>query len=668
MKARISLTMILIVVALTTLAMAASASTPAINEYVYLDPSFGAGGKVLTQINGSHQNYANALVLQPDGKLVVAGYTQSADGYNDFALARYNPDGSLDDTFGSGGVVSTDFTGGDDRAYALALQNDGKLVAAGCAAVETRGYSIIAVVRYNPDGSLDESWGDSNPLYGEGRVTTQIEYSSVVHAVAIQPDGKIVIAGNDMGQSAPTQGVLVRYNPDGSLDTSFNSTGKIDSYYNLPFEAVLVQPDGKLVTGGDAIGRFNPDGSIDETWPSISFPIPPDWPSYIRALALQPDGKVVAIGRYLDVIKVTRLNSDGSLDESFGSGGITSIKISPRGGYDLPSAVAIQPDGKIIVAEAIYLNSQNGTLYDPGGLAVARFNPDGSLDTRFNAVGYVTTRFNGDSGNTYNTAKGVVIQPDGNIVVAGTVDALDTSGNTIHQFALARYKTQSLGFDLSVDSQLPDPGQLITYTLQLSNQGPLTLTNVRLTDELPGEVALAGQIHLEPANAGVVGSLPELASGIDLDIGQAITITLPVEVDPELVNVATITNTVSMTSTEIPQPLMTSVIIQNNAAPIARDDFALVEKNTDARLFPLGNDSDPNGQTISLTEVSTPQHGAAVIDGSTVLYTPEADFTGRDEFTYTVSDGSLSATATVTVDVLDKVWHSYFPIIPSSAR
>jgi len=262
----------------------------------------------------------------------------------------------------------------------------------------------------------------------------------------------------------------------------------------------------------------------------------------------------------------------------------------------------------------------------------------------------------------------VVIQPDGNIVVAGTVDALDTSGNTIHQFALARYKTQSLGFDLSVDSQLPDPGQLITYTLQLSNQGPLTLTNVRLTDELPGEVALAGQIHLEPADAGVVGSLPELASGIDLDIGQAITITLPVEVDPELVNVATITNTVSMTSTEIPQPLMTSVIIQNNAAPIARDDFALVEKNTTARLFPLGNDSDPNGQTISLTDVSTPQHGAAVIDGSTVLYTPEADSTGRDEFTYTVSDGSLSATATVRVDVLDKVWHSYFPIIPSSAR
>jgi len=153
-----------------------------------------------------------------------------------------------------------------------------------------------------------------------------------------------------------------------------------------------------------------------------------------------------------------------------------------------------------------------------------------------------------------------------------------------------------------------------------------------------------------------------------LNIGQAITITLPVEVDPELVNVATITNTVSMTSTEIPQPLMTSVIIQNNAAPIARDDFALVEKNTTARLFPLGNDSDPNGQTISLTEVGTPQHGAAVIDGSTVLYTPEADFTGRDEFTYTVSDGSLSATAAITVDVLDKVWHTYLEFIPSSMR
>jgi len=130
----------------------------------------------------------------------------------------------------------------------------------------------------------------------------------------------------------------------------------------------------------------------------------------------------------------------------------------------------------------------------------------------------------------------------------------------------------------------------------------------------------------------------------------------------------TITNTVSMTSTEIPKLFTAAAVFTTNAPPNAHDDYVMMEKNTTQRINVLGNDSDPNGQTISLIEVNTPQHGAAVIDGNTLLYTPQADFMGKDEFTYTVSDGSLSATATVTVDVLDKVWRTYLEFIPSSVK
>jgi len=170
-----------------------------------LDTSFGSGGKVTTDFGGSYHPDGFSVALQPDGKIVVAGY---AGG--DFALARYNSDGALDTSFGSGGKVTTDF-GGSDAGYSVALQPDGKIVVAGYAGLD------FALARYNSDGALDTSFGTG------GKVTTDFSGGrDVGYSVALQPDGKIVVAGY-----AGVDFALARYNSDGALDTSFGSGGKV---------------------------------------------------------------------------------------------------------------------------------------------------------------------------------------------------------------------------------------------------------------------------------------------------------------------------------------------------------------------------------------------------------------------------------------------------------
>ena len=669
MKKLIALAVTLVSAGILIITIAARAGQPDHMDYVYLDPSFGSDGKVVTQVNGSEQNYANALVLQPDGKPVVAGYNLSTEAGENIALARYNPDGSLDESFGSGGVVSTDFMGGDDRANALAFQTDGKLVTAGCA---QDGFQKMALFRYNPDGSLDKSWGGSTPWDGDGKVTTFFydNYPSCANAVAIQPDGKIVAAGYTESENEDEM-AIARFNPDGSLDTAFNGSGIYFSTSAYKAQGIVIQQDGKIVIvdGTEPIVvRLKPEGVLDDTFGKKGVFKADTW-FWPYNIAIQPDGKLLIIGTAgWGGFWIERINPDGSVDESFGKAGSTTTKIGPPVGFDTPFALTVLPDQKIVVAGSSDTQPLGWPWQPPRVFAVVRYNPDGSLDTGFNGDGYVLTQFNVDSGNTDNIARSVVVQPDGKLVVAGYADLAGPDGNTIYQFALARYANQGFGLAVNVDRQLPDPGQVITYSVTLRNDGPQILTNARLTDILPGELTPAGTIQLEPPGAGITGTLPELVSGVTLDVGQEITITLPVSVSLDLGEMTTITNTVNMTSTEIPKLFSAAAMFTTNAPPNAHDDYVMMEKNTKQSINVLGNDSDPNGQTISLTEVGTPQHGAVVIDGSALLYTPETDFTGRDEFTYTVSDGSLSATATVTVDVLDKVWRTYLEFIPSSVK
>jgi uncharacterized delta-60 repeat protein len=301
-----------------------------------LDGSFGTGGKVTTKI-GNANDYGYDLVRQPDGKLVVAGQSVSGVTLGDFALARYNPNGSLDTTFNGTGKVTTEFGPSWDSAAALVRQPDGKLVAAGVS--DNGSNDDFALARYNPNGSLDTSFN------GTGKVTTAIGSSSAAHAVVLQPNGKLVIAG--VGTNG-TQFVfaLARYNPNGSLDTSFNGTGKATTPVGSTdvAEDLVLQPDGKLaVTGFTYVGsrrffalaRYNPNGSLDTGFNGtgkVTTAVGSDDQAY--GLVLQPDGKLVAAGigwnGSQSVFGLVRF-SGSALTVGKTGGGAGSVTSSPNG-------------------------------------------------------------------------------------------------------------------------------------------------------------------------------------------------------------------------------------------------------------------------------------------------------------------------------------------------
>ena len=398
-------------------------ASPAVAAAGDLDTSFGGDGRVTTDFGGFDE--ALGVAIQSNGKIVAAGFTEwFPSPLHDFALARYNRDGSLDSSFNGDGKVTTDFGGSDDVAHGVAIQSDGKIVAGG------RGTTgdDFALARYNRDGSLDTSFG------GDGKVSTDFGgFDGALGGVAIQPDGKIVAAGFT---AAGDDFALARYNRDGSLDTSFDGDGKVTTDFgglDVAF-GVAIQPDGRIVAagaaGGDdffALARYNRDGSLDTNFDGDG-KVTTDFGGFDQALeiAIQPNGSIVTAGRTVasgttgdDDFALARYNRDGSLDTSFeGDGKVTT----DFGASDQAFGVAIQPNRKIVAA---------GFAGDD--FALARYNRDGSLDTSFNGDGKVTTDFGGPS----DVAFGVAIQPDGGIVAAGAAPA--TESGQFGDFGLARY-------------------------------------------------------------------------------------------------------------------------------------------------------------------------------------------------------------------------------------
>jgi uncharacterized delta-60 repeat protein len=352
-----------------------------------LDGTFGTGGKVFTDFSGSGSgDFAFALAVQSDGKIVAAGNSNASGTSDDFALARYNTDGTLDGTFGTAGRVLTDFSGSGispDFALALALQSDGKVVAAGISSAN--GSDDYALARYNVDGSLDGSFGVG------GKVLTDFSGTGStddLYGLSIQEDGKIVAAGFSAGAGSDPDFALALYNSVGSLDGTFGTNGKV-------------------------LTDFSGTGSND----------------YARAVVVQNDGKIVAAG-YSDAsgsfdFALARYNPDGTLDGSFDIDGLSLTDFDGSAGYDLAFTLAIQTDAKVLEA---------GTSLASGSLdfALARFNADGSLDASFGTGGKVLTEFSGTGSG--DEALALVLQSDGKIVVAGYSDA---SGSA--DFALARY-------------------------------------------------------------------------------------------------------------------------------------------------------------------------------------------------------------------------------------
>jgi uncharacterized delta-60 repeat protein len=220
-----------------------------------LDASFDGDGKVTFLGFGTNHNRAHAVAIQTDGKIVAAGCTNCSTSSGNFALARLNTNGSLDFTFGGDGRVITDFFGDDDQAHAIAIQMDGKIVAGGIATDSSSGASLFGLARYNSDGALDAGFD------GDGKVTTRFAgFGDEAYGVAIQRDGKIVgaglacsgcFAGGDFG--------VARYNIDGSLDTMFSGDGLMMTDFGFEGDrafAVAIQGDGKIVAAGVAGGDF----------------------------------------------------------------------------------------------------------------------------------------------------------------------------------------------------------------------------------------------------------------------------------------------------------------------------------------------------------------------------------------------------------------------------
>jgi uncharacterized delta-60 repeat protein len=400
-----------------------------------LDPSFGGDGRVTTNFSPGVDE-GNDVAIQPDGKIVVTG---AAAGR--FAVARYETNGSLDDSFSGNGKVRTNFVGGADRALGVAIQANGKILVAGIHGIGENG--TFALVRYTADGVLDTSFG------GDGKVKTNFTPSiDGANDVAIQPDGRIVAVGLAGAVPLAHTGsfALARYRPNGRLDATFGGDGKVRTNFDDDLDVafgVALQANGKIVAAGGAGGfnpafalaRYRPNGTLDDSFAGdgkvkTNFS-PFGAHDHANDVAIQPDGRIVAVGLAGEpdfAFALARYHRDGSLDTSFGGDGKVRTNFgSPD--FDQANDVAIQADGRIVAA-----GSADGDSPPRGTFALARYEADGTLDDSFGGNGKVKTDFT----DLFDGATSVALQADGRIVAAGVAGDTDVPGAD-PTFAVARY-------------------------------------------------------------------------------------------------------------------------------------------------------------------------------------------------------------------------------------
>jgi uncharacterized delta-60 repeat protein len=463
-----------------------------------LDPTFGNGGLVATSFPGTTGSGAGSVAIQPDGHLVVAGSADPTPSTSEFALARYANDGSLDTSFGNGGLVTTPFPGYPyGGASQVVVQPDGRIIAAGSVGGYSpptkMTYAVYALARYNSDGSLDTSFGTG------GLVTVGPQLSrggAGVSGLALLPDGRILVAGSTT-PGYLSQFALVRFDSDGRRDTSFGNGGIVTTSFP-GFQSALaycmtLQPDGSIVVGGlvspnggyprFAVARYTGDGHLDSSFgtgglATASFGATFD--EHATGVAVLADGRILASGFTFGTsgrFALAEFDSDGRLDSSFGTGGQVTTSFP---GFQSAEAygMAVQSNGRILVTGGVY----NGSVYNQFGSA--RYNSDGSLDSSFGTGGLVTTDF----GGPFALGVDVVIQPDGRIVVAGS--SIGPSGSNT-RFSLVRYEgdpvathfevsapaevTAGQPFDVTI-SAVDDNGNVVpdyTGTVTLSSTDPL---------------------------------------------------------------------------------------------------------------------------------------------------------------------------------------------------
>ncbi|MEP6617577.1 MAG: delta-60 repeat domain-containing protein, partial [Ginsengibacter sp.] len=408
-----------------------------------LDLSFGTSGVAKKNLNPPkgattlNATDISKIVVQNDGKILQVGYKGSSTG-DDFVIIRYNYDGSPDASFGTqaGGWTVTDINGKDDRAHGVAIQNDGKIIIAGETIIGVK--TAFAVARYNPDGkTLDNTFGTN------GLVVDLNSNPSGANSVTMQPDGKILVAG--WGKENTTNDfVVTRYNTDGSFDNSFDTDGKLFTDF---------------ASGNDAATdiHFLNDGT-----------------NRILVAGYETNGPntYFALAMY---------NNDGTLNAAFNGGKVVSTFTGSGRSVDIAA------DGKVYVTG---LSNSTGN-YD---YTTESFNPDGTLNTFFNGSGIVKTNL----GSVSDASRSVKLQCDGKILVGGEFNDPATSR---YSYAVVRYNP-----DGSLDNSFNGNGKSIVNTGGSSNDYDYGFCGLALQDgkilmggvSFPPPVSLAGRIYFNP--------------------------------------------------------------------------------------------------------------------------------------------------------------------------
>ena len=616
-----------------------------------LDISFDTDGKLTTDFAGGW-NEAQAVALQPDGKVVVAGYTYNG-GNSDFALARYNADGSLDVTFGSGGLVTTDFAGRADSAYALVVQSNGKLLLAGRAHNGT-DYDF-AVARYNADGSLDTSFS------ADGLVTIDLGGSEQARTMAVQTDGKILLTGDSNGDFA-----VVRYNADGSLDASFGTAGVLTTDFaggtDIAYD-LLVQRDGKIVVVGDAyngsshdfaLARYDEYGLLDTSFGTGGLVMTDFAGGYDGgyAVALQSDGKIVVAGQPdTGGVGLVRYQTDGSLDTDFGIDGKVTTELNGTWPYHM--GLVIQSDGKIVVAAGDDMSSN--------GFHVVRYAEDGSLDTDFGTGGKVATSFGG-----WDHVADVTLDSKGRIIAVGTainVNNLD--------FAVARYFSGPARLPVTVNNVAPmltvvgnqtiatnqqlnltdlgtfsDPGfdnpldvpptvETFTYSIDWGD-GSEADTGVAAID-IPGEPGIATQGSFNGSHTYTLKDVYTVTVTLTDDDGGSHIATFEV-----LVNAPPVVSSIEKTVDE-------DVVLTFGAADFAA---AFSDVDTEDSLQTVRITSLPSHGTLSLSGVAVvADQEITAADLANLTYQGDLNYHGADGFTWDASDGTVYSGSPAAVNI-----------------
>lgn len=389
---------------------------------VYLDSSFGSNGSIIQPLNAGAVLYS--LQLQSDGKSVFGGST-NVDGSNEALVGRYLTNGTLDTSFAGAGYTALTI-GSNDSVYGSAIQSDGKIVITG--ETNQSGQNYIFVARLNSDGSIDSSFGTSGVT-----LTHIINDGASGNAVVIQPSNQYIVVGASAVISGTGAMVAARYDTSGNLDSSFGTAGiaVINIGSGCAANAIALQSDGKIILGGHAqigslteyaVVRLNTNGTLDSSFGTggiVTTQLKPRSTSdIIYAVAVQADGKIVAAGSTtlntgVTKISLARYTTSGALDTSFGSSGVVNTALG-SGSSTSAFAMSLQSNGKIVV----------GGLVD-SSFVVARYNTGGGLDTTFGSSGSVTTSLGLSS-----EINALAIQSDGKIVTAGFSD---------NNYALARY-------------------------------------------------------------------------------------------------------------------------------------------------------------------------------------------------------------------------------------